>query len=64
MAKSIGQRAFQTACDTYRGYCTSCKKFTRGECEPDSEFYDCPRCKGKTVMGAEQALLVGELDIA
>lgn len=61
--KTLGQRAFQTACDNYRGFCTKCQKFTRSETEPDAERYPCPKCKGQTVIGAEQALLCGELDI-
>ena len=64
MKKKIGQRAFQNACDKYRGFCTACQKFTRGETEPDAERYRCPRCKGATVMGAEQAVICGELDVA
>ena len=63
MAKKIGQRAFQNACDQYKGFCTHCQKFTRGETEPDARDYPCPKCGGNTVMGAEDALLSGELDI-
>ena len=57
MVKKIGQRAFQNACDKYRGFCTKCQAFTRGETEPDAEKYPCPKCKGETVMGAEQAMI-------
>jgi hypothetical protein len=31
--------------------------------EPDAEGYDCPQCGNYTVMGAEQALLTGEIDV-
>lgn len=40
-----------------------CKKFTRDCTEPDAEGYDCPKCGGKTVMGAENALMTFTIDI-
>ncbi len=55
--------AFKKACDGYRGYCSKCKKMTRGECEPDARGYPCPKCKGTTVMGAEEALMMGYIQI-
>ena len=50
--------------ENYDGYCTSCQSFTV-ECgvEPDAEGYECPECGGHTVIGAEQALLMGNLKI-
>ncbi len=54
---------FQDMCDSYMGYCTSCQDFTRDSTEPDAEGYDCPNCGQDTVMGAEQALLMGLIDI-
>jgi len=47
------------ACDTFQGWCTFCKEFTRDQTEPDAEDYDCPVCEQNTVVGAEQALLLG-----
>ncbi len=47
------------AVGSYQGYCTECKDFTRDCTEPDAEDYDCPECESNTVVGAEQALLLG-----
>ena len=64
MATKIGMRKYQNAVDGSRGFCTVCRKFTREMTEPDAEHYDCPKCDGKTVMGAENALMVGEIDVS
>jgi len=61
MAKVITEKVFSTACDQYKGFCTTCQKFTRRECEPDAREYDCPRCKRPTVYGAEEALIMGAI---
>jgi predicted RNA-binding Zn-ribbon protein involved in translation (DUF1610 family) len=50
----------QQASDEYRGWCTTCKDFTRDSTEPDACEYDCPECGENTVYGAEEALLMGE----
>lgn len=54
---------YSDAMDDYLGWCTTCEEFTRGQTEPDAEDYDCPKCEGNTVMGAAQALLLGEIDL-
>ena len=51
------------ATETYQGWCTTCRDFTRDCTEPDAENYDCPVCGGDTVMGAEQACLCEEFAI-
>jgi hypothetical protein len=61
MTKRITEKVFANACDAYKGFCTTCQKFTRRECEPDARGYDCPKCKGRTVYGAEEALMMGIL---
>lgn len=50
---------YQEAVDSYVGWCTECKEFTRDCTEPGAVKYDCPKCGQRTVMGAEQALLMG-----
>ena len=60
---SISEERYHEACDSYEGYCTECKDFTRETTEPDAEGYDCPKCDGDTVMGAEQAMITGEVEI-
>lgn len=61
--KYVSEKVFENRCEAYKGFCTTCEKFTRGETEPDAENYPCPRCKKDTVMGTEQALLCGHLSI-
>jgi Zn finger protein HypA/HybF involved in hydrogenase expression len=61
--KKITQKRFETAMEKYEGWCTTCCRFTRNQTEPDAEEYDCWKCNGKTVMGAEQALLLGEIEL-
>lgn len=44
------------------GYCTSCDAITNiGGVEPDAEGYDCEECGNATVMGIENALIMGLL---
>lgn len=52
------------ATESYQGWCTECKDFTRDCTEPDAEGYDCPECESNTVVGAEQALLLGLIDFS
>lgn len=55
----IKEADYYDAVNSSMGWCTSCLKFTRECTEPDAMKYDCPICKQLTVMGAEQALLLG-----
>lgn len=59
--KTVTQNEYAMAARDYIGWCTSCHEFTRDCTEPDAEEYDCPKCEQNTVMGAEQALLTGEI---
>ncbi len=52
------------ATEDYYGWCTLCMAFTRECTEPDAEGYDCPECYGDTVVGAEQALLMGLIEFS
>ncbi len=45
------------------GICLSCKEWTFGGVEPDASEYLCESCEEKRVMGAEEALMMGELDV-
>ena len=59
----ISEDRFQTLSDQCKGYCLKCKKVTRGQCEPDARNYPCPKCKENKVMGIEEALMMGHIDI-
>ena len=63
-AKLITEARFNEAIDGYEGWCDTCGDFTRGETEGDAEGYNCERCESlDSVCGAEQALLLGKIDI-
>lgn len=62
-ALSITESAYLEAVDCHQGYCTDCREFTHDTAEPDAEEYECPDCLHNTVYGAEQALLMGILEI-
>lgn len=59
MAKAIHQAEYEQARNDYLGWCSTCEEFTREATEPDAEGYDCPKCEGLTVIGAENALMEG-----
>jgi hypothetical protein len=63
-ATRVSQSDFEEMADSFMGWCTGCKSFTRDTTEPDAEDYDCPVCGDLTVMGAENALLCGELEFS
>ena len=63
MPKAVTKNEYQMSARDYIGWCTCCLEFTRDCTEPDAEEYDCPKCEQNTVMGAEQALLVGQITI-
>jgi Zn finger protein HypA/HybF involved in hydrogenase expression len=59
----IHEADYAEATDSYQGWCRHCKEFTRENTEPDAENYDCPVCEKKSVVGAEQALLLGLIEL-
>ena len=54
---------YEDATEAYQGWCPACEEFTRDSTEPDDEDYDCPACGDAKVVGAEQALLLGLIEI-
>lgn len=54
---------YMSAQDNYEGYCTSCDLLTRDSTEPDAENYNCPECEEHTVMGVDNALMMGLIEI-
>ena len=59
----VSMEEYQDAANRYVGWCRDCEDFTRECTEPDAEGYDCPNCDQDTVVGAEQAMLLGMIDI-
>ena len=63
-ATKVAESDYLDATDSYTGWCTNCKEFTRDCTEPDAEGYDCPECEKNTVIGAEDALLQGLIEFS
>jgi len=61
--KKITEAEYRDATNNYLGWCTGCEEFTRDNTEPDARGYDCPKCREYTVMGAEDAVLTGEITV-
>lgn len=59
----VSQEDYSDATENYMGFCTVCEAFTRDSTEPDAEGYDCPECENNTVVGAEDALISGLIEI-
>ena len=62
--KKISYERYKEACGSYEGWCEDCKDFTRTGTEPDAEGYECPECSQNTVMGAENAMICMEFEVA
>ncbi len=53
-----------TAREEYQGFCTDCDEITvESGVEPDARDYKCPQCGLLTVIGIEEALIDGLIDI-
>jgi hypothetical protein len=57
------EQAFRQACDELMGWCRHCRDFTTFGCEPDARCYVCEVCGKRTVFGAEEALVMGLIDL-
>lgn len=56
---NLDMNEIQEAIDDNLGYCTNCDDIVDIFCEPDAEKYQCPECGAFSVMGIENAILVG-----
>ena len=45
------------------GYCVNCNEFTTDCVEPDAQGYTCDDCEQPAVMGAQDALILGYIEI-
>jgi hypothetical protein len=54
---------YRDMCNNYEGWCTTCQEFTALEVEPDAQGYPCEVCGENTVMGTEEALMCGEIEV-
>lgn len=58
----ISEEEYQEHVDNYDGVCLACGEWTCGGVEPDAEKYLCEYCEKNEVCGAEEALLMGEIE--
>ena len=62
MSIKMSQVEFEDARESYQGFCTECNEITiDGGVEPDATDYYCDSCGNDTVVGMEEALLMGEI---
>lgn len=54
---------FEEHMECMDGICLSCKEWTVGGVEPDARGYECDACGSMKVYGAEEALMMGRLDL-
>ena len=60
----LTKEEYQESRDDCAGYCVDCDAITNtSDVEPDAEDYECESCGNDTVMGIEQALVIGYLII-
>lgn len=64
MGKKVALARYEKAAEGYEGFCAKCAKFTADSCEPDAREYECPRCGEPKVYGAEEAMMMGLIDVA
>jgi hypothetical protein len=60
---SLTEEEYLDHTEAYDGICLSCHSWTDGGVEPDAEEYMCEDCGVDAVVGAEQAMLLGKLEI-
>lgn len=57
------EQDYYVASEDGEGYCTECNELTRSGVEPDARGYLCPACGCRTVMGLEDALVQGLVEL-
>lgn len=61
---TCSEEEFSEHQESYDGICLNCGEWSFGGCEPDARNYKCELCGERKVMGAEEALMMGKLDIS
>lgn len=59
----VTEADFSAHCSDYDGLCLACGEWTSGGVEPDAEEYECEVCGSHAVIGAEDALIRGRVEI-
>ena len=53
----------QAEFDDYNGICLVCGEIRYGGVEPDARGYPCEACETDTVVGLQEALLMGRISV-
>ena len=61
--QTVSEAEYLRHVDEYDGICLACGKWKYGGVEPDAQGYKCPECGEHQVMGAEDALLMGDIEV-
>jgi hypothetical protein len=61
--KVVAEYDFTEYAEQNMGYCKACREFTHDCCEPDARNYECPECGESEVFGAEEAMLIGIIEV-
>lgn len=59
----VSEEKARLHCNEYDGYCTECDDVTDSNVEPDAEDYTCPECNCSSVIGFENAIMLGHVKI-
>jgi hypothetical protein len=60
---SLTEQEYHNHVNNYDGICAECEEIHDGGVEPDAEEYECDCCGAAAVMGIENALISGLIDI-
>jgi hypothetical protein len=59
----ISEEEYYDHCDSDDGLCLACGEIREGSTEPDAEGYECEECGAHKVMGFEQAMICGFIEV-
>jgi hypothetical protein len=57
----LNESEYRDHVNDFDGICLECGEWTCGGVETDAEGYDCEECGAGLVMGAEMALIAGQI---
>jgi len=63
-AVKISAEEYLKLTEDYAGYCTACEKvIPEAGIEPDAEDCECPLCEGKFMIGLDNAVVEGNIEV-
>lgn len=63
MTTTMTEEEYLDLTNSYGGVCIKCGEIQEGGVEPDAQGYECPACGEPAVMGAEDALMRGFIEV-